>query len=175
MQYQALVDIVQLIDLLEKACIRFVHFSKENELRSRVFSEKMGLESGWNCHISLKSNDNASIRKTVSYHCPPGYQPGKKKSGKRAAVAARNNKLIGCSLPDKLERHPWYLDFPRWNDTRRGTNGDKTFSSAAQLKAATLQFDVSFDFLISQNVFCVIDVHSIASLSRIWAHFQPCM
>jgi hypothetical protein len=34
---------VQLIDLLEKACIRFVHFSKENELRSRVFSEKMGL------------------------------------------------------------------------------------------------------------------------------------
>lgn len=44
---------VQLIEDLEKACIRFVHFSKENELRSRVFSEKMGLESGWNCHISL--------------------------------------------------------------------------------------------------------------------------
>ena len=54
MQYQVVVDIVQLIDLLEKACIRFVHFSRENELRSRVFSEKMGLESGWNCHISLK-------------------------------------------------------------------------------------------------------------------------
>ena len=98
MQYQALVDIVQLIDLLEKACIRFVHFSKENELRSRVFSEKMGLESGWNCHISLKSNDGmTSMRKTVSYHCPsrPGYLPGRKKSGKRAAIAARNNKLIG--------------------------------------------------------------------------------
>lgn len=42
-----------MIEELEKACIRFVHFSKENELRSRVFSEKMGLESGWNCHISL--------------------------------------------------------------------------------------------------------------------------
>lgn len=54
MQYQARVDVVQFIDLLEKACIRFVHFSKENELRSRVFSEKMGLESGWNCHISLR-------------------------------------------------------------------------------------------------------------------------
>ena len=54
MQFQARVDIVQFIDLLEKACIRFVHFSKENELRSRVFSEKMGLESGWNCHISLR-------------------------------------------------------------------------------------------------------------------------
>lgn len=46
---------VQLIEQLDRACIRFVHFSKENELRSRVFSEKMGLESGWNCHISLLS------------------------------------------------------------------------------------------------------------------------
>ncbi|RZF33852.1 hypothetical protein LSTR_LSTR008975 [Laodelphax striatellus] len=55
MQYQAQADIVQLIEQLERACIRFVHFSKENELRSRVFSEKMGLESGWNCHISLLS------------------------------------------------------------------------------------------------------------------------
>ncbi|XP_075158243.1 transmembrane protein 94-like protein l(2)k05819 isoform X2 [Haematobia irritans] len=55
MQYQAQTDIVQLVERLERACIRFVHFSKENELRSRVFSEKMGLESGWNCHISLLS------------------------------------------------------------------------------------------------------------------------
>lgn len=55
MQYQAQADMVHLIEQLERACIRFVHFSKENELRSRVFSEKMGLESGWNCHISLLS------------------------------------------------------------------------------------------------------------------------
>ena len=59
MQYQACPDFVQLVEQLEKACIRFVHFSKENELRSRVFSEKMGLESGWNCHISLHSPSNA--------------------------------------------------------------------------------------------------------------------
>ena len=61
----------------------------------------MGLESGWNCHISLKSNDGlTSMRKTVSYHCPsrPGYLPGRKKSGKRAAVAARNIKLIGMYI-----------------------------------------------------------------------------
>lgn len=56
MQYQAQTDIVQLIERLDQACVRFVHFSKENELRSRVFSEKMGLESGWNCHISLLSS-----------------------------------------------------------------------------------------------------------------------
>lgn len=61
MQYQAQIDIVQLIEQLERACIRFVHFSKENELRSRVFSEKMGLESGWNCHISLLSERNRYI------------------------------------------------------------------------------------------------------------------
>ncbi|XP_017785001.1 PREDICTED: transmembrane protein 94 isoform X2 [Nicrophorus vespilloides] len=58
MQYQAQCDMVHLIEQLERACIRFVHFSKENELRSRVFSEKMGLESGWNCHISLLSDRN---------------------------------------------------------------------------------------------------------------------
>ncbi|XP_063896687.1 transmembrane protein 94 [Helicoverpa armigera] len=60
MQYQAQSDMVELIERLERACIRFVHFSKENELRSRVFSEKMGLESGWNCHISLISEESAS-------------------------------------------------------------------------------------------------------------------
>jgi hypothetical protein len=60
MQYQAQTDIVQLIEKFDKSCIRFVHFSKENELRSRVFSEKMGLESGWNCHISLLSPDDHS-------------------------------------------------------------------------------------------------------------------
>lgn len=61
MQYQAQTDIVQLIEHLDRACIRFVHFSKENELRSRVFSEKMGLESGWNCHISLLSESNRFV------------------------------------------------------------------------------------------------------------------
>jgi hypothetical protein len=60
MQYQAQTDIVQLIEKFDKSCIRFVHFSKENELRSRVFSEKMGLESGWNCHISLLSPEDHS-------------------------------------------------------------------------------------------------------------------
>lgn len=62
MQYQAQNDIVQLVERLDRACIRFVHFSKENELRSRVFSEKMGLESGWNCHISLLSDEERLVQ-----------------------------------------------------------------------------------------------------------------
>uniref|UniRef100_A0A5S6QK89 Cation-transporting P-type ATPase C-terminal domain-containing protein n=1 Tax=Trichuris muris TaxID=70415 RepID=A0A5S6QK89_TRIMR len=55
-QYHAKPDIVHLVEQLDKSCIRFVHFSKENELRSRVFAEKMGLEAGWNCHISLEKD-----------------------------------------------------------------------------------------------------------------------
>ena len=64
---------------LDNAGIRFVHFSEENEIKSRVstfgisnplkivlqylllkknnkkqvFAERLGLETGWNCHISF--------------------------------------------------------------------------------------------------------------------------
>ncbi|XP_036398079.1 transmembrane protein 94 isoform X2 [Megalops cyprinoides] len=55
-QFQARLDTVRLIDALVNACIRFVYFSMEDELRSKVFAEKMGLETGWNCHISLTPN-----------------------------------------------------------------------------------------------------------------------
>ncbi|KFB34903.1 AGAP000576-PA-like protein [Anopheles sinensis] len=75
MQYQAQTDIVQLIERLERACIRFVHFSKENELRSRVFSEKMGLESGWNCHISLLSEASDSRASSPSPSPSPTPTP----------------------------------------------------------------------------------------------------
>ncbi|KRX27781.1 Uncharacterized protein T07_8611 [Trichinella nelsoni] len=59
-QYQAKPDVVRLIERLDKMCIRFIHFSKENEFRSRVFAEKMGLETGWNCHISLEDSENGA-------------------------------------------------------------------------------------------------------------------
>ncbi|XP_018417051.1 PREDICTED: transmembrane protein 94 isoform X1 [Nanorana parkeri] len=59
-QYQARLDIVRLIDGLVNACIRFVYFSMDDELRSKVFAEKMGLETGWNCHISLTPNGHGT-------------------------------------------------------------------------------------------------------------------
>ncbi|XP_063961258.1 transmembrane protein 94-like [Lytechinus pictus] len=65
--YQAKADIVALIEQLDNACIRFVHFSRDQELRSRVFSEKLGLEAGWNCHISLLDQDSSS---SSSSHLP---------------------------------------------------------------------------------------------------------
>lgn len=133
LQYQALVDIVQLIDLLEKACIRFVHFSKENELRSRVFSEKMGLESGWNCHISLRSSKcdecdevkvSSSVRKSNLV-----YKVVKKKAALGGGLGRTH---IRSSLPDSLDSRPaWYLDFPKWQETRRYFNGDNRRESKA--------------------------------------------
>ncbi|XP_019880978.2 transmembrane protein 94 isoform X2 [Aethina tumida] len=85
MQYQALTDMVQLIEQLERACIRFVHFSKENELRSRVFSEKMGLESGWNCHISLLSERN----RPESGHGDDCGSTPRKEASRRLSQSAR--------------------------------------------------------------------------------------
>ncbi|KAJ8363626.1 hypothetical protein SKAU_G00124570 [Synaphobranchus kaupii] len=58
-QFQARLDTVRLIDALVNACIRFVYFSMEDELRSKVFAEKMGLETGWNCHVSLTPNGDS--------------------------------------------------------------------------------------------------------------------
>ncbi|XP_065826149.1 transmembrane protein 94-like [Oscarella lobularis] len=60
LQYQPMIDTVKVVDDLHAAGIRFVHFSDENELRSKVFADKMGLETGWNCHISLAENTTSS-------------------------------------------------------------------------------------------------------------------
>uniref|UniRef100_A0A1I8Q6P6 Transmembrane protein 94 n=1 Tax=Stomoxys calcitrans TaxID=35570 RepID=A0A1I8Q6P6_STOCA len=108
MQYQAQTDIVQLVERLERACIRFVHFSKENELRSRVFSEKMGLESGWNCHISLLSESDD-------------------KSGNVAgAMATQSPKTMGNNATDDESSDLNYLLPPVTN-----LESSKTLSSSA--------------------------------------------
>ena len=36
MQYSAKSDVIKLVEKLEKSCIRFIHFSSENEQISRV-------------------------------------------------------------------------------------------------------------------------------------------
>lgn len=56
-QFQPKHDVVLTIERLVAANIRFVHFSYDNELRSRAFGTKLGLETGWNCHISLAEGD----------------------------------------------------------------------------------------------------------------------
>uniref|UniRef100_A0A158PHK5 PlsC domain-containing protein n=1 Tax=Angiostrongylus costaricensis TaxID=334426 RepID=A0A158PHK5_ANGCS len=64
-QYEVVPQAVQFIDHLEKLCVRFVYFSRENELRSRVFAEKLGLEAGWNCHVSLAEIADSTDRRTL--------------------------------------------------------------------------------------------------------------
>ena len=52
-QFKPKLDVVALIEDLQVAGIRFVHFTCENEVRGKVFAQKLGLEADWNCHISL--------------------------------------------------------------------------------------------------------------------------
>ena len=66
LQHQPYQDVVSLIEDLGKAGIRFVHFSAESELRENVFSERMGLETGWNCHISLADDSSGRNKDTDS-------------------------------------------------------------------------------------------------------------
>ena len=53
LQYHPKADVVDLIQALRESGIRFIHFTAESELRGKIFAEKLGLEAGWNCHISL--------------------------------------------------------------------------------------------------------------------------
>ncbi len=53
LQFLPKYDITSLIEDLDRAGIRFVHFTAENELRGKIFAQKLGLEADWNCFISL--------------------------------------------------------------------------------------------------------------------------
>eukprot|EP00124_Ichthyophonus_hoferi_P004185 Ihof_evm1s432 gene=Ihof_evmTU1s432 len=50
--------LVKMIDDLDDAGIRFVLFSSKDANSSKAFADKMGLETGWNCHISLKEDSD---------------------------------------------------------------------------------------------------------------------
>ena len=56
LQYHPKPDIVTLVQDLRNCGIRFIHFTVETEVRGKIFAEKLGLEAGWNCHISLSSD-----------------------------------------------------------------------------------------------------------------------
>ena len=60
LQYRPKQDIVSLIEDLYTAGIRFVHFTAENEVRAKIFAQKLGLEVDWNCFISLAQSSTVS-------------------------------------------------------------------------------------------------------------------
>ncbi|CAB4063191.1 unnamed protein product [Lepeophtheirus salmonis] len=110
LEYQPMIYIIQLIELLEKACIRFVHFSRENELRSRVFNEKMGLESGWNCHISLKSGVTQDKKQNRIFDFE-GLTGNQDRHDRNKVDFYKR-----LSLPINPFRPAWFLDLPKWQE-----------------------------------------------------------
>ncbi|XP_078691298.1 transmembrane protein 94-like isoform X2 [Branchiostoma floridae x Branchiostoma belcheri] len=98
-QYQAKQDVVHMIEDLDTACIRFVHFSAEDELRSRIFSEKMGLEAGWNCHISLLSSPEDRSRHSSG----PDGDRSRHSSGDTEVPARRSKlQLLGSHAEERV-------------------------------------------------------------------------
>ncbi|CAD6189346.1 unnamed protein product [Caenorhabditis auriculariae] len=96
LQYEALPLSVQLIEKLDAICVRPVYFSKENELRSRVFAEKLGIEAGWNCHISLADEEAPTKREEIATEQFIDQRPQRTKFWKRLAMSDAQIHLIEC-------------------------------------------------------------------------------
>eukprot|EP00042_Codosiga_hollandica_P059539 m.919781 g.919781 ORF g.919781 m.919781 type:complete len:702 (-) comp60199_c0_seq1:1042-3147(-) len=60
-QEQTTPSISRLIEDCTSAGIRFLYFSQDDELQSRAFAEKLGLETGFNCYISLSDEDQCYV------------------------------------------------------------------------------------------------------------------
>ncbi|EGT39071.1 hypothetical protein CAEBREN_18549 [Caenorhabditis brenneri] len=91
LHYEPLPESVSIIEKLDQICVRPVYFSKENELRSRVFAEKLGIEAGWNCHISLAEEDNMPSRKMdVAHEQFVKQKPSRSKFWRRIALSESN-------------------------------------------------------------------------------------
>ncbi|XP_070579950.1 transmembrane protein 94-like [Ptychodera flava] len=133
MQYQAKEDIVGLIEHLDNACIRFVHFSPDNELKSKVFAEKVGLEVGWNCHISLRSTETPPQNQVTTQL---GY----------TTPSTRKSSLLSLTKR-KTQEGAVHLDLDnvqvRWSD--KGTKDDTDLIS--KNRGEKLKIAKSLDFL----------------------------
>nr|XP_006816343.1 PREDICTED: uncharacterized protein KIAA0195-like [Saccoglossus kowalevskii] len=113
MQYQAKRDIVSLIENLDNACIRFVHFSPDNEMKSKVFAEKVGLEVGWNCHISLRSSEMPPANHVATQL---GYTtPTNKKTSQQSLIRKKN--VEGDVLVDVENLQVKWKDEEKMNKT----------------------------------------------------------
>uniref|UniRef100_A0A1I7V4H0 Cation_ATPase_C domain-containing protein n=1 Tax=Caenorhabditis tropicalis TaxID=1561998 RepID=A0A1I7V4H0_9PELO len=97
LHYEPIPESVSAIEKLDQICVRPVYFSKENELRSRVFAEKLGIEAGWNCHISLAEEDTVPTRKTdVAHEQFVKQKPSRPKFWKRIALSESNLERLDC-------------------------------------------------------------------------------
>ncbi|KAH9085054.1 hypothetical protein LEN26_020715 [Aphanomyces euteiches] len=60
--------IVSLIEDLTACGIRFVYFSPRNMRRSKLLAEKMGIETDWNCAISLRDSEGPDPHRMTSQY-----------------------------------------------------------------------------------------------------------
>ena len=58
--------IVDLIEDLTASGVRFVYFSPRNMRRSKLLAEKMGIETDWNCAISLRDSEGPDPHRMTS-------------------------------------------------------------------------------------------------------------
>eukprot|EP00041_Stephanoeca_diplocostata_P035341 m.1242134 g.1242134 ORF g.1242134 m.1242134 type:complete len:1754 (-) comp24682_c0_seq1:57-5318(-) len=65
-QDQPLPDVQDMIESLYAGGIRFVYFSSEGAVDSKTFADKLGIETGWNCHISLNEDGRNEYGKEES-------------------------------------------------------------------------------------------------------------
>ncbi|NP_001348670.1 Cation-transporting P-type ATPase C-terminal domain-containing protein [Caenorhabditis elegans] len=97
LHYEPIPQSVSIIEKLDQICVRPVYFSKENELRSRVFAEKLGIEAGWNCHISLAEEESAPVRKAgVAHEQFLAQKPSRSKFWRRIALSESNLESLDC-------------------------------------------------------------------------------
>lgn len=61
MQNQTKEEMTDFIDELKSAGIHFTYFSKKTEKQTKAFGERLGLETDWNCCISLANEDAEEV------------------------------------------------------------------------------------------------------------------
>ncbi|CAB4054951.1 unnamed protein product [Lepeophtheirus salmonis] len=102
----------------------------------------MGLESGWNCHISLKSQNKLdTVNKIVSY-LGPKY-PRKRKS--ESSIKMFRQTILGSSIPEDLSRPSWFLDFPQWKEGAPSVSEDEQHQFHLHTSHSTDAYSVHSD------------------------------
>ena len=89
----------------------------------------MGLESGWNCHISLAPGVNLTKATSAMYGLKEEKQS---KKGEASGNLWPRIGLLGSSLPAKLNVNNRILAFPGWREKPLLANGKEVPESLQQ-------------------------------------------
>ncbi|KAI3382687.1 hypothetical protein SNEBB_003910 [Seison nebaliae] len=65
--HRPLDNMILLVHQLRELFIRFIYFSEETTIRTNTFASKLGLETGWNCHICLDENEDDNEKEIANF------------------------------------------------------------------------------------------------------------